>query len=319
MSASPVSVNSANSVNLEEWFARSSYAAPDTIVVATSLTDLDFLVPQAMAEAASAYAELVFVHAITPDGAPSSTENFNPNKADRDARLALEVVSRQVRSRGLFCKVVVRHGAVRDVVDEQIQECGAGRLLLGARAGAGSRPEAVRLGSSARRLLSHQQIPVSCISPLVQAKAEASFVPHKILYPLVQGSSQRGYRSCHQEQPLVQELSKYFRAQLIVLEQAKRECGTTDRLGSCLFSCPMGLWPQAERRTLPVVDAAAILGAAREYAADWIVLDRATALDPEPLMDEVEAVMAGATCPVLIVQSIAPVEEVLVPLSALPV
>lgn len=320
MSASPASINSLNSthsVDLEEWFARSSYAAPDVIVVATSLTDLDSLVPQAIAEAASAHAELVFVHAIAPDRARSSTANLNPYKADRDARLALEVVSRQVRSHGLSCRVVVRHGAVRDVVEEQIQECGAGRLLLSARAKDGSGSESARLGSTARRLLAHQRIPVSCVSSFMQPRAEASFVPRKILYPLVPKPSQHGRSSCHREQPLAQELSKYFRAQLIVLEQAKKECRATDQLGSCLFDCPMGLWPQAERWTLPVVDAAAILRAAREHAVDWIVLDRATALDPEPLMAEVEAVMAGATCPVLIVQSIAPVEEGLVPLSAL--
>lgn len=308
------------SARVEELFARSSYAAPDTIVVATALTDLNYLTPQAIAEALSAHAELVFVHAITAKMAPSFATNFNANKADRDARLALEIASRQVRSHGLSCKVVVRHGAVRDVVDEQIQERAAGRLILGARSSAqaarGVGASANRLGSVSRQLLAHQWIPVSCISSQVTQAKEAQFAPRKILYPMVQDSHEAHQQSCKQGHPLVRDLSKYFRAKLIVLEGESGKNQAGEVMGTCLSGCPMGLWPQAERYTLPVVSAEAILRAAREHEVDWIVLDRATMFDPEPLMAEVEAVMAESRCPVLIAQHIRPIENHLVPLVA---
>jgi len=297
------------STRLEEFFAQSSFAAPDCIVVATALSDLEYLVPQAIAEAEAAHAELAFVHAIVQGELPVQATYYNPLKADRDARLTLEVMARHVRARGLTCVTAVRHGAVRDVVDEMVQETCAGRLLLGARS------KDVRaiagLGSVSRQLLTHQWIPVSCVSPGKDGGARAQLAPKTILYPVTSSKATADYTK------LVRDLSKYFHAELVVMHASKDGAMASLTAGSCAAACPLGLWPEAKRIVKPEVNAKAILETAHGIGADLILLDRPDLFDSEPGLQMISEVVHTADCQILVGHCVTPGSDALLQLSAL--
>lgn len=282
-------------IMLEEFFTQSSFAAPDCIVVATALTDLEYLVPQAIAEAQSAHAELVFVHAIVPGQSPAEATSCNPLKADRDARLTLEMTARHVRSRGLSCKTVVRHGAVRGVVDEVLQETSAGRLLLGAQSTSSGRN--CDLGSVSRQLLAHQWVPVSCVRPGSSTPANLLFTPARILYPVTNSRTEADHKK------LVRDLSKYFHAELVVLHFGAENAESRRAAEPCA-SCPLGLWAETKRILEPCVDAEAIARVASEMNADLIVLDRPDLFQPEPGLRLIVDVLTATDCQILIGNSV---------------
>jgi Universal stress protein family len=74
----------------EDCFRIRALASPDHILVATDLTDTDYLVPHAIAQAKDCGAHLTVVHAISPPDAllmeSGATAYVNEGKRDRDAR-----------------------------------------------------------------------------------------------------------------------------------------------------------------------------------------------------------------------------------------
>ncbi len=283
---------------VEELFAQSSFAAPDRIVVATALTDLEYLAPEAIAQAQAAHAELIFVHALVPGELPVKATYYNPLKADRDARLTLEVLARHIRARGLQCATVVRHGAVRDVLDEVIQERAAGRLLIGN--GSQAVDSSARLGSVARQLLTHQWIPVSCTRPRQGESEPAVFAPRKILYPIPQEASKADHAH------LVHDLTKYFHSELLVLHEGKKEQAADRVAGHCALNCPLGLQPSAQWIAGEGIDAKLILATAEKTGADLIVLDGPALFDPEGAFGLLEELLQGFDGHVLVAQSLMP-------------
>lgn len=283
------------SSSVEELFAQGSFAAPDLIVVATALTDLEFLTPAAIAQAHAAHAELIFVHAVVPDELPVKATYYNPLKADRDARLTLEVLARHIRARGLACTTIVRHGSVRDVVDEVVQEKAAGRLVLGSC----SHPQepAGRLGQTARQLLSHQWIPVSCVRPGQGPVSTGKDTSRRVLYP-VTGESDHGH--------LVHDLVKYLHAELVVLREGRGEQTAARINGHCAADCPLGLKPVAQWIAADVIHGALIAETARAQNADLIVLDGPSLFDPERMLGLLEDLLSRYDGEILIAQSLMP-------------
>jgi hypothetical protein len=78
--------------------AEAGLAAPGKIVVATDLTDTEYLLPHAIAQANAAGASLILVHAVLPhESMPVETgavPYYDPLRMDRDARLMLDSLAR---------------------------------------------------------------------------------------------------------------------------------------------------------------------------------------------------------------------------------
>lgn len=143
------------------------FAAPARIVVATDLTDAEYLLPYATAQARASHASLVLVHAVLPhESAPmegGAAAYYDPLRMDRDARLMLEGLARNVRDQGIECATAVRHGFVPDVINEVVRNSGATRLILGTHGRRGLKRFV--LGSVARQLLEAIEVPVCTVGP----------------------------------------------------------------------------------------------------------------------------------------------------------
>lgn len=289
---------------IEDDFARSCYAAPDRIVVATALSDLEYLAPEAIAHAEAARAELVFLHAIAPDAPPANATYYNPFKADRDARLTLEVLSRHIRARNISCSTAVRHGRPAAVVEDFLREKPSGRLMIGMRANCEG--DSGRLGTTAGEILMQTPIPV-CALPAHKAEASnakgaagraqagewhgSSEKPRAILYPVgEQGPHPEGVR-------FALDLAQYFHAELILLQISKRAVGRTEPKS---ISCSAGLWPRMRRIGGTDASAPALLQAVRETGAGMMLVEAPPSLTGSTTVPATLAeLMAYAPCPVL--------------------
>ncbi len=162
----------------------SAFAAPGKIVVATDLTDTEYLLPHAIAQARASAASLILVHAVLPhESMPVETgavPYYDPLRMDRDARLLLDGLVREVRAQGVECVAAVRHGFVPDVIADVVKNSGAGRLILGTHGRRGLKKFV--LGSVARQLLETVDIPVCTIGPRAHRKTTDN--PATILHPV---------------------------------------------------------------------------------------------------------------------------------------
>ena len=162
----------------------SDFAVPGRIAVATDLTDAEYLLPCAIAQARAGRASLILVHAVLPHESASiemgTVSSYDPLRMDRDARLLLENMAREVRGQGVDCITAVRHGFVPDVIAEVVRNSRAGRLILGTHGRRGLKKFV--LGSVARQLLEAIEVPVCTIGP--RAHKGMSPSPSLILHPV---------------------------------------------------------------------------------------------------------------------------------------
>jgi nucleotide-binding universal stress UspA family protein len=171
-------------MTLPQSTIEATFAAPCKIVVATDLTDTEYLLPHAIAQAKASNASLVLVHAVLPhESMPVETgavPYYDPLRMDRDARLMLDSLARDIRAQGVECVAAVRHGFVPDVVADVVKNSGAGRLILGTHGRRGLKKFV--LGSVARQLLETVEIPVCTIGP--RAHRKTTEVSGTILHPV---------------------------------------------------------------------------------------------------------------------------------------
>lgn len=157
---------------------------PGKIIVATDLTDTDYLVPYAVAQARATGASLILVNAVLPhESMPvesGAIPYYDPLRMDRDARLLLENVAREVRQQGVDCATAVRHGFAPDVIAEVVKNAEASRLIVGTHGRRGLKKFV--LGSVARQLLDLVDIPVCTIGP--RAHQAPMTAPKTILHPV---------------------------------------------------------------------------------------------------------------------------------------
>lgn len=188
-----------------------TFARPGRIVVATDLSDHEYLLPHAIAQAKMSGASLILVHAVLPhESAPlesGAAPYYDPLRMDRDARLMLESLARDVREQGIECATAVRHGYVPDVIAEVVSNAQAGRLILGTHGRRGLKKFV--LGSVARQLLESLEIPVCTVGP--RAHQGAKGIPRTILHPV----SLAGLHTPSAELSL--NLGQQFGAQVVLL------------------------------------------------------------------------------------------------------
>ncbi|MGA8110386.1 MAG: universal stress protein [Acidobacteriaceae bacterium] len=188
-----------------------AFAAPGRIVVATDLSDTEYLLQHAIAQARTSGASLILVHAVAPhESMPvesGAVPYYDPLRMDRDARLMLENLARDVREQGIECALAVRHGYVPDVIAEVVANVGAGRLILGTHGRRGLKKFV--LGSVARQLLEIVDIPVCTVGP--RAHQGAKGAPQMILHPV----SLAGLHETSAE--LSMSLGKQFGARVVLL------------------------------------------------------------------------------------------------------
>ena len=184
---------------------------PGKIVVATDLTDTDYLVPHAVAHARAGGASLILVNAVLPtESMPvesGAVPYYDPLRMDRDARLLLENVAREVRQQGVDCTTAVRHGFAPDVIAEVVRNSEAGRLIVGTHGRRGLKKFV--LGSVARQLLDLVDIPVCTIGPRAHHLPAAP--PATILHPV-------SLAGLHESSTaLARKLALQFGARLVLL------------------------------------------------------------------------------------------------------
>jgi nucleotide-binding universal stress UspA family protein len=200
-----------NAMTLPQDPSATSFAAPGKIVLSTDLTDTDYLVPHAIAQAKACGASLILVHAVLPhESVPMESgaiPYYDPLRLDRDARLILENLAREVREKGVECTTAVRHGFVPDVVAEIVANTGAGRLIIGTHGRRGLKKFV--LGSVARQLLEAVDIPVCTVGP--RAHKSAVRPPSTILHPVSLAGSHEASAS------LSFQLGKQFGARVVLL------------------------------------------------------------------------------------------------------
>lgn len=170
---------------LSEDFKHRAVAAPDRILVATDLSDLEFLIPHVVAQAKASAAEVTLLHVISPmlttPADPSVVAYVDLPQIERNARLAVEEAASQICKRGVACSAMVRRGFPNDVILDVIHAIGAGRLIMGTHGRV--RLERLLLGSVATELLAQVEIPMCIIGPYARAHSEHA-KPQRILYPV---------------------------------------------------------------------------------------------------------------------------------------
>lgn len=197
---------------LQDWMRTATFAAPGHILVATSITDLPHLVPHAIAQAKSICAHLTLVHATFPFENVTLEAGAIPlmdkGQIETEARLLMSDVAHNIAEQGVPCDVAVRRGFIVDVLGEEINRTGAGRLIIGSR-GLGTLGR-FELGSVAEELFAISKIPIFAVGP--SAKAPTCHVtPRKILHPV-------SLKGCYQETVrLAISIAEIYKAELILL------------------------------------------------------------------------------------------------------
>lgn len=198
------------------------------IVVATDLTDTDYLVPHAIAQARASGASLILVHAVLPSESmpveSGAVPYYDPLRMDRDARLLLENVAREVRQQGIECATAVRHGFAPDIIAEIVRNANASRLIVGTHGRRGLKKFV--LGSVARQLLDLVDVPVCTIGP--RAHQLPATPPGTILHPV----SLAGLHETSADLSL--KLARQFGARVVLLHVVSPSAATAHDAGKAV-------------------------------------------------------------------------------------
>jgi hypothetical protein len=132
-----------------------------TIVVATDLTDAEYMLPQAIVQASAAGSRVTLVHAFPHSSDPSHDDPANPSltnlKSFRDARMTLLGLARQIEAASIQCDTVTVRGNPVEVIMSEIARVGAIGLVLGSHgSGVGGHVE----GSIPHQLFAALDVPI---------------------------------------------------------------------------------------------------------------------------------------------------------------
>jgi nucleotide-binding universal stress UspA family protein len=290
----------------ERTAANRALVVPDRILVATDLTDADYLVPHAIAQARACGAALTFVHVIPPGEAQTLNARAIPFQDSaamaEEASRALDAIGARVRGLEIPCDVLVVAGYPCEQIDAIAREIHAGRIIAGTHGRRHFRK--FFLGSVAHEILRSAEIPVFTIGPL--AREASSFgAPRKILHPvsLVSGFEESARVAI--------EIAEFYRADITLLHVLSAEVQTqhdADRIVA---------WTKSEMQRLVPDEAAMwthvttqveagdvveeVLNVDAEMQADLIVLgvNHEGAFWPMHTDDTVYKIIARAKSPVL--------------------
>ena len=162
----------------------SSMTRPKSILMATDLNDLDFLLPVAIEQARITGAMLWLLHVIPPGAYVAIESGAYPfvakEKEYRAAEAALAKVALELREKNVACSYEVRRWYPVDEIRGFISEHNIKRLIVGT----SSRGKLGKLvvGSVAEELIRSLEIPVCTVGP--HFKPLASNRPRRILFAL---------------------------------------------------------------------------------------------------------------------------------------
>ncbi len=280
-----------------------NFAAPERILVATDLTDCDYLVPYVVAQAKASNARVTLVHAIAPANSFPAEAGAMPyldrEGIDRDARAVLLKMSSQIEAHGIVCNIDLQHGFASDVVREALLDTGATRLIVGTH-GRGKLGQ-FALGSVANELLKTVEVPIFAVGPGVLNSADHA-TPRKVLHPVsLVGDFQKSV-------DFAVDLAQSYGAELTLLHVMTPEFGSkgSERSLTWARNALSELVPGGAELAKPVQFITVygkvteeILNAATHIAADWIVLGVDSDFPAWSLKDSMAyKVLAAATCPV---------------------
>lgn len=288
-----------------ENISETSFASPDRILVATDLTDADYLLPHAIAQAQAGGAHVTLIHAVNAAVVMPVEIGIAPyideTVIDEDIELMLQRLARRIESQGVVCDILLRHGTVAEAVGEAIRVIGATRLIMGTH-GRGKAQQFV-LGSIAQTLLRSMDVPVFTVGPHAHDSRQA--LPRQILHPV---SLVGNYQGAAQ---LAINIAEAYQAELTLLHvnsSAQRNNNSHHPhaySGDQIMEAIAALVPPSLKTSLQVSVKTGhvvgeILNAATEMKADWIVLGVDGDLPYWPLQDSTAyKVVAAAHCPVL--------------------
>jgi nucleotide-binding universal stress UspA family protein len=196
-----------------------SMTQPKSILVATDLNDLDFLLPVAIDQARMTGAMIWLLHVIPPGAYPSIEAGPYPfvekQKEYRTAEAALAKVALELREKNLACAYEVRRWCAVDEIKACIREHDIDRLIVGT-SGRGKLGKFL-VGSVAEELIRSLEIPVCTVGPYFSPCAQDN--PRRIVFAL----SLRH----HPEHSLrfAVDLATASRTELTVLHVAEQDLG----------------------------------------------------------------------------------------------
>lgn len=285
-----------------------AFIKPARILVATDLTDIDYLLPHAIAQAKACGANLTFIHAVVPVNAYPMQAGYapypEPAEIDQDVRAVLAKLAAAVEREGISCDTSADFGFGADVICEKIRSTGATRLIMGSR-GNGKWGQLV-LGSVSNELLGSVSIPIFVVGPHAAVTA-AHARPQRILHPMsLNGDYKKSFA-------IAAGLADWYQAELTLLHVEDREVEKEINPARTLAwteTAMMSLLPTGMAGGHPV-HAQAVCGsvvtetleAATKANADWIVLGVEGGHGYLPFRNSTAyRVIAAATCCVLIVR-----------------
>ena len=287
----------------ENRFQVGALAAPDHILVATDLTDSDYLVPHTVAQAKASDAHVTLVHAILPSMPldEGAIQYIDEARVDRDVRLILLGIARKIQSEGVACEIAVRHGYASEVIRKEISRTGATRLIMGTH-GRGKMAQ-IALGSVAKELLISVDVPVFAVGPRSHSPGEHK-TPKRLLHPV---SFIGDYKKtvC-----FAIDLAQTYRAELTLLHvlsgDAEKGANLEPTLKwvknalAALSPCAIDLAPPIHIIAEPGNLVKEIINTAARMNVDWIVLGVHTDSSYWPFQDGTAyKVLAMADHPVL--------------------
>jgi nucleotide-binding universal stress UspA family protein len=285
-------------------YQSSLLSQPKGILVATDLTDLEFLKPHAIAQAKSNGACVTLVHAVPYSylvpADPAAIPYVDRQKILDDSATILLDAASQMQAAGIACDFVCRPGDPLDLIQEELAEHGASRVIMGTH-GRGKLGQ-LTLGSVAHELVSKLDVPVLVVGPHAHNLSHES--PRKLLQPV---SLTGNYR---ESVNLAVELAHAWKAELTLLYVFNgdiHEHGDAGRRIEWARTALSDLVPEDLYLDAKITTAAAfgniaeqILHVAAEDGTDWIVMG----VNPHEQLsslkqDAAYQVIAGARCPVL--------------------
>jgi len=253
-----------------------TFVRPNHILVATDLTDGDFLVPHVVGQAKASGARVTLVHAILPANSFPLESGYTPYPdekiLDREARLELQGIARQIELEGVPCDIYLAHGFAGDVIRDEIRMTGATRLIMGTH-GRGKWGQ-LAMGSVANELLGSVDVPVFVVGPNVSPVTK-HVTPRRILHPV---SLIGDYKNSLE---IALNLAKAYEAELTLLHVLD-DTAVSDVAARSVTWAEIAILAALPKDTdmKPTIKARAVCGRlveevlqeAAESNADWIVL-----------------------------------------------
>jgi nucleotide-binding universal stress UspA family protein len=286
------------------------FAAPKVILLATDLEDdIDYLLPHALAQAHSGGSALVLAHAV-PRAESMALDSIALLPADaaereQEAKRRLSNIAASLRTMGIPCDILLRHGSPVTVIPAMAHEIGAARVIMGTH---GRRHlKKVLLGSVASEVLRRVEVPICTIGPLASF-VSPSGIPRRILHPVSLSTGYERSARC------ALEVAQFYQAEITLLHVLARNMqreSDADTIAAWtraelerLIPDEAPLWISSSVEVEKGTVVTQILNAADEINADLIVLGVGSDVSFWPIHEDNTAyeVILRAKCPVLTIR-----------------